>query len=45
MDTKTRPVHALSIRDSLHIQEHIRTESEGMEKDILGRWKLKENEF
>ena len=31
---KTRPVYMLSTRDPLQIQGHMKTESEGMEKDI-----------
>ena len=32
MDTKTRPVYILSIRDQCQISEHIQTTSEEMEK-------------
>ena len=43
MDTKTRLIYMLSIRDPLQTQGHIQTESEGMEKDIPGKWKSKES--
>ena len=39
MDTKTRPVYTLPTRDPLQTQEHVQTESEGMEKDIPCKWK------
>ena len=42
MDTKTRPVYMLSARDPLQTSGHIQTESEGMEEDILCKWKSKE---
>ena len=32
MNTKTRPIDLLPIRDSIQIQRHIQTESKGMEK-------------
>ena len=34
MDTKTRPLYMLSIRDPPQNRGHIQTESEGLEKDI-----------
>ena len=39
MDTKTRPVYVLSIRDPPKNKGHIQTENEEMEKDIPGKWK------
>ena len=41
MDRTTKPVCMLSIRDSLQIHGHIQTESEGMEKCIPRKRKLK----
>ena len=41
MDTKTRLIYMLSGRDPLQTQGHIQTESEGMDKDILCKWKKK----
>ena len=42
---KTRPIiwqqYMSPTKDSLHIQRQIQTESEGMEKGILCKWKLK----
>ena len=35
MDTKTRPLYMLSIRDPPQNNGHIQTESEGLEKDIM----------
>ena len=35
MDTKTRPLYMLSIRDPPQNRGHIWTESEGLEKGIL----------
>ena len=40
---KTILTYMLSTRDPLQIQGHIHTESEGMEKDIPCKWKLKES--
>ena len=34
MDTKTRPLYTLSTRDPPRNKGHIKTESEGQEKDI-----------
>ena len=45
MDTKARPVYIPSIRDPLHTQGHIQTESEGREKDTPCQWKSKENNY
>ena len=33
----------VSTKDPLQTQRHIQTESKGMEKDILGKWKAKES--
>ena len=41
MDTKTRPINMLSIRDSHQIQRHTETESGGMEKGISCKWTSK----
>ena len=41
MDTKTRLIYMLSIRDPLQTQGHIQTE--GMEKDIPCKWKSKKS--
>ena len=41
MDTKTRPLYMLSIRKRPQTQEHIQTESEGLEKDISCKWRPK----
>ena len=42
---KTRPIiwqiYMSPTRDSLHIQRHTQTESEGMEKGIPCKWKSK----
>ena len=49
MDTQTRPVYMLSIRDPLwthtdwKVRGHIETESEGMEEGITCKWKSKES--
>ena len=43
MDTKTRPLYMLSTRDPLQNKGHIQTESEGLEKDILCKWRPKES--
>ena len=43
MNTKTGFINKLSRRDTLQIQGHLRTESEGMEKVIPCKWKSKEN--
>ena len=40
---KKRLIYMLSTRDSLQIQGHIQTESEGMEKAIPCKWKSKES--
>ena len=43
MDTKTRPLYMLSIRDPPQTKGHIQTESEGLEKDISHKWRQKES--
>ena len=43
MDKKTRPMYMLSTRDPLQTYGHIHTKSEGMEKDIACKWKLKKS--
>ena len=43
MDTETRPPYILSTRDSPQTKGHIQTESEGLEKDILHKWRSKES--
>ena len=43
MDSKTRPIYMLSTRDPPQTKGHIQTESEGMEKDIPCKWKLKQS--
>ena len=43
MDTKIRPLYILSIRDPPQNKGHIQTESEGLEKVILCKWRLKES--
>ena len=40
MDMKTRPLCMLPTRDPPQNKEHIQTESEGVEKDILGGSKI-----
>ena len=42
MDTKTRTIYMLSKKDPLQTLGYIQAESEGMEKDTPGKWKLKE---
>ena len=42
MDTKTRPLYMLSIRDPPQNKGHIQTESEGLEKCISCKWRPKE---
>ena len=39
VDTKIRPVHMLSTRDSLQTQGHLQTESKGMGEGIPHKWK------
>ena len=39
----TRPLYMLSTRDPLQNKEHIQTESEGLEKDISCKWRIKES--
>ena len=41
MDTKTKPLYMLSTRDPLQNKVDIQTESEGLEKDISCKWRLK----
>ena len=41
MDTKTRPLYTLSTRDPPQNRGHIQTESEGLEKYILHKWRPK----
>ena len=41
MDTKTRAIYMLSIRNPLQTSRHIQTESERMEKYIPCKWKEK----
>ena len=41
---KTRPVYIIPTRDSLQMQRHIQTESEGMEKGIPCKQKSKESQ-
>ena len=43
MDTKTRPQYMLSTRDPPQNRGHIQTESEGLEKDIPHKYRLKES--
>ena len=38
-DKKTRPLHMLPTGDPLQIERYTQTESKGMEKDILYKWK------
>ena len=38
---KTRLAELLSTRDPSQTKEHIQTESEGLEKDISCKWRLK----
>ena len=38
MGNKTRPLHILSIRDSLQIERHTQTESKNTEKDVSCKW-------
>ena len=39
VDTKTRPIHMLSTRDSLQTSGHLQTESKGMGEGVLCKWK------
>ena len=39
MDTKTRPLYMLLIRDPPQIQGHMQTENEGLERDLPGKQK------
>ena len=41
MDTETRPLYMLSTRDPPQNKGHIQTESEGLEKYILHKWRPK----
>ena len=41
MDTKTGPLYMLSTRDPPQTQEHIQTESEGLEEHISCKWGAK----
>jgi len=43
MDTKIRPIYALSTEDPHQIQAHIKTESEGIEKGVPCKWRSKES--
>ena len=43
MDTKTRPLYMLSIRDPSKNKGHIQTESEGLAKDISRKCRPKES--
>ena len=43
MDTKTKPLYILSTRDPPQNKGHIQTESEGLEKDIPCKKRLKES--
>ena len=43
MDTKTRPLYMLSTRDPPQNKGHIQTKSEGLEKNILRKRRLKES--
>ena len=43
MDTKTRPLYMLSIRDPPQNKGHTQTEREGLEKDISCKWRPKES--
>ena len=43
MDKKTRPLYILSTRDLPQNKGHIQTESEGLEKHILCKWRPKES--
>ena len=43
MDTKTRPLYMLPIRDPPENKGHIQIESEGLEKDISHKWRPKES--
>ena len=40
---KNRPLYMLSTRDPPENRGHIQTESEGLEKEILCKWRLKES--
>ena len=43
MDTKTRALCMPSTRDPPQAQEHIQTQSEGLEKDISCKWRPKQS--
>ena len=43
MDTKTRPLYMLSLRDPSQTQGCIQMESEGLEKDISCKWRVRES--
>lgn len=43
MDYETKPNNILPTRDSFHLQGHMQAQSEGVEKDIQCKWKLKES--
>ena len=43
MDSKARPLYMLSTGASPQNKGHIQTESEGMEKNISRKWRLKES--
>ena len=43
MDTKTRPIYMLSIRNPLQTSRHIQTETERMEKYVPCKWETKES--
>ena len=43
MDTKIRPLYMLFTKDPPQPKGHIQTESEGLEKDIPGKWRPKES--
>ena len=40
---QTRPLYMLSTRDPPQNKGHIQTKSEGLEKDISCKWRLKES--
>ena len=44
MYTETRPLYMLSKRGLPQTQGHIQTESEGLEKDISCKWKIKQKQ-
>ena len=43
MDNKTRPLHRLSISDSLQIKRQTQNESKEMEEDFSWKWKQTKN--